>query len=355
MNDQLQIAVNVRPQGPDGETFAVEADKLGVQSLWSAEAWGYDALTPLAYLAGLTRSAKLGTAIVQLGARSPAMLAMSAMSMQALSGGRFILGLGASGPQVIEGWHGARFNKPVQRTRETIDIIRMITSGEKLYYQGQCYQLPLPDSEGRSIRSMDSPVDVPIYIAALGPANLKLVGERADGWIGNSFIPESANVFFDPIANAATAVGRSIQDIDLTVQMTAEFSDDVEEISRRHAGGYAFTFGAMGTSKKNFYNDAFSRQGYGEAIAEVQRLWLAGDREAAANAVPAEIGLKTNLIGTKEIVRERLVRYRDAGVNTLRLTCAGSYLDAKLQTLSTILDLVREVNALTPAHNATKE
>lgn len=355
MNDQLQIAVNVRPQEPDGESFAVEADKLGVQSLWTAEAWGYDALTPLAYLAGRTRSAKLGTAIVQLGARTPAMLAMSAMSMQALSGGRFVLGIGASGPQVVEGWHGTRFDKPVQRTRETIDIIRMITSGERLSYQGGSYTLPLPDSEGRSIRSMESPVDVPIYIAALGPANLKLVGERADGWIGNSFIPESADVFFDPIANAARAVGRSLNDIDLNVQMTAEFSDDVEEISRRHAGGYAFTFGAMGTSKKNFYNDAFSRQGYGEAIAQVQRLWLDGDRDGAAKAVPAEIGLKTNLIGTRDIVRERLIRYRAAGVNTLRLTCAGNYLDAKLQTLGTVLDLVREVNQLDSARRAIKE
>lgn len=339
----LRIAINVKPQLPEGLTLAVEADRLGVHSLWTAEAWGYDALTPLGYLAGRTKTAKLGTGIAQLGARTPAMLAMSAMSMQALSNGRFILGMGASGPQVMEGWHGVRFARPIARTRETIEIVRMITRGDRLSHEGDVYPLPLPDSEGRSIRSMEEPVDVPIYLAALGPANLKLTGELADGWIGNSFLPESAGVFLDPIRQAAEGAGRSMSDLDLMVAVSAEFTDDVDAAARRHADGYAFTFGAMGSAKKNFYNDAFARQGYGEDIAEVQRLWLAGDRAAAAARVPIEIGLKTNLVGTPEMIRERLVRYRDAGVDTLRVSLAGEDVDGRLQTLGRLLDLVKSI------------
>lgn len=339
----IGIAVNVKPHVPEGHTLAVEADRLGVHSLWSPEAWGYDALTPLAYLAGQTKTAKLGTGIVQLGARTPALLAMSAMSMQALSGGRFILGMGASGPQVMEGWHGVRFAKPIARTRETIEIIRTVTRGDRLSHEGQIYPLPLPDSEGRAIRSTEQPVDVPIYLAALGPANLALTGELADGWIGNSFMPESGEVFFDPIRAAAERVGRSFKDLDLMVAVSAEFTDDVDGAARRHADGYAFTFGAMGSAKKNFYNDAFARQGFGEDIAEVQRLWLEGDREAAAARVPTEIGLKTNLVGTPDLIRERLALYRDAGVTTLRVSLAGEDVDAKLQTLGTLLDLARSL------------
>lgn len=340
----IGIAVNVKPQQPEGLTLAVEADRLGAHSLWSAEAWGYDALTPLGYLAGKTKTARLGTGIMQLGARTPAMLAMSAMSMQALSGGRFILGMGASGPQVMEGWHGVRFAKPIARTRETIEIIRTVTRGDRLSHEGQVYPLPLPDSEGRAIRSMEQPVDVPIYLAALGPANLKLTGELADGWIGNSFLPESGDVFFDPIRTAAEGVGRSLADLDLVVAVSAEFTDDVDGAARRHADGYAFTFGAMGSAKKNFYNDAFARQGFGDDIAEVQRLWLEGDRAAAAARVPTEIGLKTNLVGTPDLIRERLALYRDAGVTTLRVSLAGEDVDAKLKTLGTLLDLARSLD-----------
>ena len=340
----LGIAINVRPHETDGLTLAIEADRLGVHSVWSPEAWGYDALTPLAYLAGQTKHVRLGTGIVQLGARTPALLAMSAMSMQALSGGRFILGMGASGPQVMEGWHGVRFAKPIARTRETIEIVRTITRGERLAHDGEIYPLPLPDSEGRSIRSMEKPVDVPIYLAALGPANLALTGEMADGWIGNSFLPESAEVFVDPIRVAAEAAGRTLSDLDLLVAVSAEFTDNVDEAARRHADGYAFTFGAMGSAKKNFYNDAFARQGFGEDIKEVQRLWLDGDREAAAARVPVEIGLKTNLIGTPDVVRERLALYRDTGVTTLRVSPAGDDVDAKLQTLGTLLDLVKDLD-----------
>jgi F420-dependent oxidoreductase-like protein len=273
---------------------------------------------------------------------------MSALSLQSLSGGRFVLGIGASGPQVMEGWHGVRFDKPVRRTRETIEIIRMISAGERLQYEGDTYQLPLPESEGRSIRSLMPPAHIPVFVASLGPANLRLTGELADGWIGNSFFPESADVFFDPIREGAAQSGRSFDDIDLTVAVGLEFTDDVDAVGRRHADGYAFTFGAMGSSTTNFYNQAFERQGYGDDVCDVQRLWLAGDKDAARRRVPLAIGLGTNLIGTDEIIRERLRAYAAAGVGTLRVGLNSDPslgLDGQLADLARLLDLVAEVNA----------
>ena len=186
---------------------------------------------------------------------------------------------------------------------------------------------------------------MPIYIAALGPANLALTGELADGWIGNSFLPESAAVFFDPIERGAEVAGRSLADIDLTVSVGLEITDDVEEAARRHARGYAFTFGAMGSARHNFYKDAFTRQGYGEDVDEVQRLWREGDREAAAERVPLDIGLKTNLLGTREMITQRLRLYREAGLTTLRVGLGGGTLDTQLESLEVLVKLVDAVNA----------
>ena len=341
----MRVAITSLPYSQSAVDFALEAERLGVHSAWTPEFWGYDALTPLAFLAAKTTRLQLGTAIVQLGTRTPAMLAMSAMSLQVLSGNRFALGLGTSGPQVMEGWHGVEFDRPIQRTRETIEIIRAITRHERLEYHGKIYTLPLPGGEGRALRSNAPPVEVPIYLASLGPANLTLTGELADGWIGNSFIPESAEVFLEPIRRGAESAGRSLADLDLTVSVGLEITDDVDEAARRHARGYAFTFGAMGSSKSNFYNDAFARQGFGDDVAEVQRLWLAGDREAAAERVPVEIGWKTNLIGTREMIADRLRLYRDAGITTLRAGLHGEDPGTQLDALGTLLELVDVVNA----------
>jgi F420-dependent oxidoreductase-like protein len=324
--------------------YAREAERLGVASVWTAEFWGFDAFTPLAAIAAVTDRIKLGTGIAQIGARTPAMLAMSAMGVQAISNGRLLLGLGTSGPQVMEGWHGVEFSRPVRRTRETIEIVRKIVSGERLEYDGEVYRLPLPASAGVAIRSVARVPDIPIYLASLGPANLELTGEVADGWIGNSFFTDTASVFFDRITAGAARTGRSLSDIDLTVAVSAEFTDDVAEAGRRHADGYAFTFGAMGSGSTNFYNDAFARQGYGDDVAEVQRLWRAGDRAAAAARVPIEIGLGTNLIGPIEAVRARLRDYRDCGVNTLRVNPIGDTLEQRVAGLGQLMDLVDEIN-----------
>jgi F420-dependent oxidoreductase-like protein len=350
----LRIGVYAQPFTPAGVELVRQADRLGVDSVWVPEFWAADALTPLAYLAAQTSTVRLGTAIVQLGARTPAMLAMSAQGLQALSGGRFLLGIGTSGPQVMEGWHGVAFDQPLRRTRETIEIVRAITAGERLEYHGRIYQLPLPGGEGRPIRSMMAPVHVPIYVASLGPANLRLTGELADGWIGNSFFPESADVFLDPIRDGAARGGRDLTDLDLTVTVSLEFTDDVEAAGRRHAEGYAFTFGAMGSPTRNFYNDAFERQGYGDDVREVQRLWLDGDRDAARRRVPTAIGLGTNLIGTDDLVRDRLRRYRHAGITTLRVQLQGdpaSDLDRQLADVARLLDLVTDVDDEPASHD----
>ena len=340
----IEIGIVTSPSMPRMVDYVVEAERLGATSVWLPEFWAHDALTPLGALAHATETIKLGTAIVQLGTRTPAMLAMSAMTLQELSNGRFVLGIGVSGPQVMEGWHGVRFSKPVLRTRETIEIIRMVTRGERLDFPGEAYRLPLPDGEGVALRSAALPVDVPVYVASLGPTNLRLTGAIADGWIGNSFLCESADVFFDEIAAGAESTGRSIEDLDLTVAVSCELTDDVDEAGRRHAEGYAFTFGAMGTAATNFYNRAFERQGFGEAVGEVQRLWLSGDHDAARQAVPTEIGLRTNLIGPSAEILRRLREYRDCGVDTLRVTPMGDTLDAQVCGLGSLLDLVNQVN-----------
>jgi F420-dependent oxidoreductase-like protein len=343
----LRVGIGAAPLGADAEEFVRQAERLGANSVWCPEFWAGDAFTPLAYLAASTSTIKLGTGIAQLGARTPAMLAMTAQSLHALSGGRCLLGIGTSGPQVMEGWHGVAFDKPVRRTRETIEIIRTITAGERLEYHGQIYELPLPGSEGRAIRSLMQPSHLPIYVASLGPANLRLTGELADGWIGTSFFPETADVFLDHIREGASRAGRDLTDLDLTVAVGVEFTDDVEAAGRRHAEGYAFTIGAMGSAGTNFYNNAFERQGYGDDIREVQRLWLDGDKDAARRRVPTAIGLGTNLIGTDDLVSGRLRLYRDAGITTLRANLHGgaeANLDRQLGDLERLLDLVRQVN-----------
>ena len=343
----MKIAVNLTSSVPgdwnSATEFALEAERLGAESIWSGESWGFDAITPLAYLAAGTDRIGLGTGIVQLGSRSPANLAMTAMSMQSLSGERFRLGLGTSGPQVVEGWHGVRFANPIRRTREIIEIVRMVSGGERVSYDGQTYKLPLPDGEGRSIRSSAEPVHVPVYIAALGPRNLELTGELADGWIGGSFIPETAEVFLKHIRAGAEGAGRSLDDLDLQIPLSVEITDDVEEAGIRHARGYGFTFGAMGSLRNNFYKNAFARQGFEEDVNEVQRLWMAGERDKARDRVPVELALKANLIGTPDMIRERMRLYADAGINTLRVGIPGDDMDAKLRTLAEVMEMARSV------------
>lgn len=339
----LRIGLSIDPSMPRFLEVARQAERIGIDSVWVPEYWAFDAFTPLAAVAAVTDRLRLATGIAQLGARTPAMLAMTAQGVQAVSDGRLILGIGTSGPQVMEGWHGVRFDRPVQRTRETIEILRMIAAGDRLAYDGTVYQLPLPDSAGRAIRSRSDVAPIPIYIASLGPANLALTGELADGWIGNSFFTNTPETFFGPLADGAARAGRSLDDIDRVVAVSLELTDDdpaaIEAAGRRHADGYAFTFGAMGTASKNFYNDAFARQGFGDDVEAVRRLWAGGDRDAAAARVPIEIGFGTNLIGPPPMVEQRLVDYERAGVTTLRIFLKRPF-DRLIAELELLLDLV---------------
>ena len=343
----MQVGMTTLVSNAQDAAFVRDAERLGATSVWVPETWAQDALTPLAYLAGQTASIRLGSSIAQLGARSPATLAMSAMSLQLLSGGRFLLGVGVSGPQVMEGWHGVRFGSPLAATRETIEIVRQIARGDRLRHDGRVYQLPLPGGPGRALRSPLPPVPVPIYVAALGPRNLELTGALADGWIGNTFLPEQAGVFTDRLAAGAAAAGRQLADLDLVIPVAVEFTDDAEAeaaAARRHAGGYAFTIGAMGSREQNFYNDALTRQGFGDDVQAVQELWLSGRRDEAAARVPAELGRATNLLGTSAMVADRLRLYRDAGVTTLQAKLDGDHA-ARLDTLARLIELVRQVSA----------
>jgi len=341
----MRVAIALRLANDDWQAasaYAVEAERLGVDCLWSAEAWGHDAVTPLAFLAARTSRIRLGTGIMQAGTRTPALIAMTAMSLAAMSGGRFILGLGVSGPQVIEGWHGIRFERPVQRMRETVEIVLRAARGERLAYKGKIYELPLPGGEGKALRSAARPQpEIPIYLATLSPRSLEMTGELADGWLGTSFMPEHARVFLDHLEAGAVRAGRSLAQLDLQAGGVVAFSDDVERLIPSRKPGLAFTLGAMGSRQHNFYNDAFKRAGYEDVAVEVQRLWLDGRREEAAARVPDELVLKTNLLGTEAMVRKRLEAYRQAGITTLRVEPAGESLDARLATLGRLLELVR--------------
>jgi F420-dependent oxidoreductase-like protein len=343
----MRVAISLRVANDGWEEasrYVVEAERLGVDCVWSAESWGHDAVTPLAFVAARTSRIQLGSGIMQAGTRTPALVAMTAMSLAAMSNGRFLLGLGVSGPQVIEGWHGIRFDRPLQRMRETIDIVRQAARGERVSYRGRVYELPLPGGEGKALRSAAKPQpEIPIYLATLSPKSLEMTGEIADGWLGTSFMPEHARVFFDHLETGARRAGRSLAQLDLQAGGFVAFSDDAERLIPLRKPGLAFSLGAMGSRQHNFYNDAFKRAGYEDVALEVQRLWLDGRREDATARVPDELVLNTNHLGTEAMVRRRLETYRQAGVTTLRVEPAGETLDARLATLGRLLELVRDL------------
>jgi F420-dependent oxidoreductase-like protein len=271
------------------------------------------------------------------------------MSLASMSGGRFNLGLGVSGPQVMEGWHGIAFERPVRRLRETIDIVRLIARGERAEYRGEVYKLPRPGGEGKALRSGARPQPgIPIYLATLSPRSLELTGEMADGWLGTSFMPEHAGAFLDHIAVGAARAGRRVTDLDIQAGGVVAFSDDLPRLVAARKPGIAFTLGAMGSRQHNFYNQAYQRAGYRDMALAVQKRWLEGRREEAAALVPDEVVLRTNLLGTEAMVRDRLRAYRAAGVTTVRVEPEASALAARLETLGRLMDLVRAVGAETP-------
>lgn len=325
--------------------FVQEAEKVGVAACWSAEAWGTDAVTPLAYLAGKTDRILLGSGIMQIWSRTPAMTAMTALSMATISDGRFLLGLGTSGPQVVEGLHGQPFAHPIPRMRETIDVIRLAFAGEKIDYSGRHIVLPRVGGQGKALKISQAPnTSIPIYLASLSPMSLELTGEVADGWLGTSFVPSGGSVQIDRIAAGAGRAGRSLADVDISAGGEVAFTDDLAGALADRKKAMAFSLGGMGSRTTNFYNDAFSRQGYADVAEESRRLWYEGRRDDAANIVPDEMILETNMIGTPDMVRERMRAFRDAGITTLRVGAAGSSMSERLDTLGRAMDLVAELN-----------
>jgi F420-dependent oxidoreductase-like protein len=309
----------------DQLALAREADGLGYSCVWVAEAYGSDAATLLAWIAGQTERIGLGSAVFQIPARTPAMTAMTAATLDTLSGGRFRLGLGVSGPQVSEGWHGVRFARPLVRTREYVDIVNLAMARKTVAYQGEHYTLPLPDGPGKALRLTLHPVrdHVPVYLAAVGPKNLELAGELADGWLAIFFAPEFADEQLSAIAAGRSRAGKTLDGFDVVPSVPVVIGDDVAmcaELVRQYAALY---IGGMGSREQNFYNQLATRMGYGDAARTVQDLYLAKQHRDAAAAVPLEFIDRTSLLGPVERVAERLRAYADAGVTELSAIIFG--------------------------------
>jgi F420-dependent oxidoreductase-like protein len=295
------------------------AEELGYDSVWTAEAYGSDGATVLAWLAAQTQRIKLGAAVLQIPGRSAAMTAMTAATLDRLSDGRLLLGLGSSGPQVSEGWHGVRFARQLARTRDYVAVVRMALARERVDYHGETLELPLPDGPGKALKLIISPVQarIPIYLAALGPNNTRLAGEIADGWIPTFMSPEHMGEFHGLLAEGAARAGRDPAEIDIAPSVQVHISDDIEVARDHMRPGLALYLGGMGARHKNFYTALAESYGFGDATAVVQDLYLEGRREEAARALPAELIDLVSLCGPKPAVAERLEAFRAAGVNTL--------------------------------------
>lgn len=347
----MRTSTTIEASGGDWReivAYVTEAEKLGLDICWVAEAWGSEAPSPLGYLAAKTERMLLGSGIIQLGTRTPMAIARAAITLSQISEGRFLLGLGPSGPQVIEGLHGVPFARPLVRMRETVEIVREAAAGGKVSYSGKEFRIPLPGGEAKPMRlSMRAEHDIPVYLATLSPKMLHLTGEIADGWLGTSFVPEGAKeAYFDHLDQGLAAAGRARADLDICQGAEVAFADDEEALSAMVAGRkkeLAFSLGGMGSATTNFYNNAYSRQGWAEVAAEVRTRWQAGDRDGAADLVTDDMVLATTLIGTEAMVRRRLRVWRDAGVDTVRFYPAGETLDARLTTIGRAIDLVRDI------------
>jgi F420-dependent oxidoreductase-like protein len=297
-----------------------EAESGGFDSVWAAEAYGSDAATVLAWLAAQTERIRIGSAIFQMPARSPAMTAMTAATLDHLSNGRFVLGIGSSGPQVAEGWHGQRFAKQLQRTREYVAIVRKALARERLEFEGEAYTLPLPDGPGKALKLMIAPVQerIPIYVAAIGPKNTQLTGEIADGWIPTFFSPEHVGDSRKLLEEGAARAGRTLDDsFDIAPTVNVCIDDDLDRARDSMRPFIALYVGGMGSREKNFYNALVCRYGFEEAAKEIQDLYLDGKKDEAAAAIPPELIDTISLVGPRDRVADRLGAYRDAGVGTL--------------------------------------
>lgn len=299
--------------------LARAADEGGLDSVWIAEAWGQDAVSVCGYLASVTERVAIGTALMQIPARPPAATAMAAATIDVMSGGRFRLGLGVSGPQVSEGWYGTPFARPVSRTREYVEIVRKALAGDKLAYEGREYTLPLPGGLGKPLRLLAAPVQerIPIYLGAIGPKAVAQVAEIADGWLPFLVDPEDPGPLLDPFADALRAAGRDRSEVDVAAAVPVGLADDIGEARAAVKPILAFYLGAMGARDKNFYVDLADRAGFGDEAREVQARWLGRDQAGALAAVPDALVDRMAVATTFAGLDDRLAAYEDAGVDTL--------------------------------------
>jgi F420-dependent oxidoreductase-like protein len=328
----------------DNLALAQEADRLGYAVTWAAEAYGSDAATILAWVAAHTQRIDVGSAVFQIPGRTPALTAMTAATLDTLSGGRFRLGLGVSGPQVSEGWHGVRFDKPLARTREYVQIVRTALRRETVRFEGEHWTLPLPDGPGKALKLTVHPVrdHIPLYLAAVGPKNVELAGEVADGWLAIFFSPEHAGEPLQRLRAGRARAGRTGADalagFDVVPTVPVVVGADLDAAAdpiRQYAALYV---GGMGSREQNFYNQLAVRMGYEAAAAQVQDLFLDRKHREAAAAVPLEFIDRTSLIGPAERIRDRLQAYAAAGVTTLSVSTYASTLDERLATLRTLVE-----------------
>jgi F420-dependent oxidoreductase-like protein len=321
--------------------IVLEAERLGYDSVWAAEAYGSDAATILGWVAGQTSRIRIGSAIFQMPGRSPAMTAMTAATLDQLSEGRMILGIGSSGPQVAEGWHGQRFGKQIQRTREYVAVVRKALARERLEFQGETLELPLPDGPGKALKLTIAPVQdrIPIYLAAIGPNNTRLAGEIADGVIPFLFSPEHVSEVRPLLEEGAARVGRDLDGFDIAPTVNVFVTDDLAAARDAMRPFLALYVGGMGSREKNFYNQLVQRYGFEDAAREVQDLYLEGKRDEAMAALPDELIDLVSLCGPPDRVRERLDVFREAGVGTLGVSPMAWDRDGRLEQLRLVAEL----------------
>jgi F420-dependent oxidoreductase-like protein len=342
----MHLAINLGYWGSDEAlnrenlALAREADQLGLAVAWAAEAYGSDAATVLAWVAAQTERIDIGSAVFQIPGRTPAMTAMTAATLDALSGGRFRLGLGVSGPQVSEGWHGVRFDRPLARTREYVEIVRTALRRDPVKYDGEHFTLPLPDGPGRTLRLAIHPLraEVPIYLAAIGPKNLELAGEIADGWLAVFLSPEFAEEQLAHVVTGRTAAGKELTGFDVVATVPLVVGDDVAACVEPVRGYVALYVGGMGSRGQNFYNRLAGRMGYAAAAAEVQDRYLRRDYTGAAAAVPEELVDRTSLLGPVDRIAERIRAFAAAGVTTLAVSPMAAKFDDRVAALHAAVD-----------------
>lgn len=332
--------------GNDADNLALArvADQLGYDIVWVAEAYGSDAPTVLSWIAAQTEQIDIGSAVFQIPARTPAMTAMTSATLDTLSGGRFRLGLGVSGPQVSEGWHGVRFAKPLTRTREYAQIVQKALRRERLSYEGEFFTLPLPDGPGKALTLTVHPVrdHLPMYLAAIGPKNLELAGELFDGWLAIFYSPEFAGELLGSITAGREKAGKPLTGFDVVPTVPVVIGDDLAACAEPLRAYASLYIGGMGSREQNFYNRLAVRMGYEEAAQQVQDLYLARDYAGAGAAVPMDFIDNTSLIGPRDRIRDRLHAYADSGVTTLTVATYAGTLDERVATVTAMAEILAE-------------